>query len=170
MSPATGAEQVALEAYVPVRHAAALRACFIELQDHEHELDRHAPRGADIADEYLAWMFARCEAYRGRVLMALAGEEVVGFMSLLLEMPRSDPDDAAPSHALMSDLMVRQTWRGRGIGARLLKEAEGLAHAAGCSELRVTVFAENHGARRFYARAGYGNLLVSMRKGLPATA
>ena len=170
MSPADAAGLVSLEAYVPARHAAALRACFVELQDHEHELDRRAPRGADIADEYLTWMFRRCEAYRGRVVMALAGGEVVGFMTLLLEVPRSDPDDPAPSHGLMTDLMVRQSWRGRGIGAVLLTEAEALAHAAGCVELRVTVFAENHGARRFYARAGYGNLLVSMRKGLPATA
>lgn len=170
MTPATGADGIALQAYLPARHAAALRDCLVELQDHEHALDRRAPRGEGIADEYLAWMFQRCDAHRGRVVMALAGEEVVGFMTLLLAVPRSDPDDPASSHALLTDLMVRQAWRGRGIGARLLAEAEQLAQAAGCGELRVTVFAENHGARRFYARAGYGNLLVSMRKGLPASA
>lgn len=163
---ATPADAIKLLPYKPAVHAAALHACFVELQDHEHALDPRAPRGAEIADDYLAWMFRRCEGQRGRVVIAAAGETVVGFMTLLLAVPRTDPDDPVPVHALLSDLMVREPWRGRGLGARLLTEAETLARKAGCRELRVTVFAENQGARRFYARAGYAELLVSVRKTL----
>lgn len=146
------------------RDAPGLRACFIALQDHEHAIDARAPAGAAIADEYLAWMFDRCARYRGEVWIAEAGGRPIGFATLLLEVPRSDPDDPLPVHALLSELAVDEAWRRRGIGRCLLAKAEERVRDAGAAELRIGVFGANHDARRFYARAGYEELHVLLRK------
>lgn len=45
--------------------------------------------------------------------------------------------------------------RGRGIGSRLLRLAEGLAEAEGLGRMSVIVANDNHGARRLYQRHGY---------------
>lgn len=146
--------------------AAAVRSCFIELQDHEHALDPHAPTGEDIADEYIAWMFERCARHQGRVLVARLDGEIVGFSSVLLAMPRTDPDDPVPVHALVQDLVVRERCRNRGVGARLIATAEDMAREAGRTEIRVWVVAQNHGARRFYDRGGYQEQLIHLGKSL----
>lgn len=146
--------------------AAAVRACFIELQDHEHALDPQAPTGEEIADEYIAWMFERCARHQGRVLVARLDGEIVGFSSVLLSMPRTDPDDPVPVHALVQDLVVREKCRNRGVGAQLIATAETLAREVGRTEIRVWVVAQNQGARRFYDRAGYEEQLIHLGKSL----
>jgi GNAT superfamily N-acetyltransferase len=146
--------------------AAAVRACFVELQDHEHALDEHAPTGEAIADEYLAWMFERCARHQGTVLVARLDGDIVGFSSVLLAMPRTDPDDPVPVHALVQDLVVREQCRSRGVGARLVAMAEGMAREAGRTEIRVWVVAQNQGARRFYDRSGYHEQLIHLGKSL----
>lgn len=162
----TAGDIIDIRPYDAATDAAAVRSCFVELQDHEHDLDPQSPTGEAIADEYLAWMFDRCARHEGRVLVAWAGSEVVGFLTVLLTVPRSDPDDSVPVHALVSELTVRARYRSRGMGARLLDAAEALARAAGRAEIRLTVVAQNHGARRFYARAGYAEQMVAMGKSL----
>lgn len=157
---------IEIRAYDPAGDAAAVRACFVELQDHERALEPRAPAGESIADEYLGWMFERCAGHDGRVLVARAGNEVVGFVTVLLAMPRTDPDDPVSAHAMVSELVVREPWRSSGVGARLIAAAETLARAAGRSEIRVSVFGKNHGARRFYAREGYAELMVYLGKPL----
>jgi GNAT superfamily N-acetyltransferase len=159
-------DSIKIRPYDAATDAAAVRACFIELQDHEHALDPHAPTGEAIADDYIAWIFERCGRYQGRVLIASMDGEVVGFISVLLAVPRTDPDDPVPVHALVQDLVVRARCRNHGVGARMIATAEEQARAAGRPEIRVWVVAQNQGARRFYARAGYDEQLIHLGKAL----
>ena len=46
-------------------------------------------------------------------------------------------------------------YRGRGIGERLLQEAEGWAQRLGLSKIRVRTRATRTEAHKFYAREGY---------------
>lgn len=52
-------------------------------------------------------------------------------------------------------LAVRNDFRGRGIGTRLLRMLAPCARRAGCSLLSVGVFSENTGALRLYRREGF---------------
>lgn len=52
-------------------------------------------------------------------------------------------------------LAVREGFRGRGIGTRLLRLLAPLARDAGCSLMSVGVFAENTDALRLYRREGF---------------
>jgi GNAT superfamily N-acetyltransferase len=46
-------------------------------------------------------------------------------------------------------------WQGRGIAAELMRWALGEARTAGAEEMYLSVFVDNHRARRFYARYGF---------------
>lgn len=167
MSGAPASASFAIRRFDAARDAAALRACFIALQDHEHALAPTAPTGEAIADEYLRWMFERCARFAGEVWVAAPEHgPLVGFATVLARVPRSDPDDPLPSHALLSELTVDPVWRGRGLGRRLLRQAERRATECGAPELRIGVFGGNERARRWYAAEGYGELIVVVGKRL----
>ena len=85
-----------------------------------------------------------------RVLVAEENGEVVGWIhvapSITLE---SDPS------AEIAGLVVDDRSRGRGIGARLIAEAEAWAAGEGYGVMRVRSNVKRERARRFYERAGY---------------
>jgi ribosomal protein S18 acetylase RimI-like enzyme len=56
--------------------------------------------------------------------------------------------------AHLSEIMVAQAWRDRGIGVQLMARFEKVARAAGCHKLSLRV-AEDSPAVRFYRRLGY---------------
>jgi ribosomal protein S18 acetylase RimI-like enzyme len=151
--------------YDPAADAAALRACFVELQDWEHGIDRSLPEGEGIADEYLAEMLSECVASAGQVLVAEAAGCVVGFICVLAQVMPSK-DEAQEPYAYISDMVVRAGHRGRGIGRRLIAEAEAFARAAGVRHLRVGVLATNDGAHRLYRDSGFADYTVELRKTL----
>ena len=68
--------------------------------------------------------------------------------------------------AVVSDLVVAKDLRGRGIGRRLLAEAEAWARLQGASAIELSVYEFNQGAQRFYEAAGYGTLSRMMSKKL----
>jgi ribosomal protein S18 acetylase RimI-like enzyme len=54
------------------------------------------------------------------------------------------------------DLSVLPEYQNRGIGTRLLTDAERRARASGCSKLTLEVHATNTAAQRLYERFGFG--------------
>jgi ribosomal protein S18 acetylase RimI-like enzyme len=157
---------VAVRDYVADRDDAALRACFVELQEAERAIDPRMPSGESIADAYLATMFERCAAWAGRVFVADADGRVVGFVTVWGRMPPQEIDDEPVDTAYVSDLVVVPASRGRGIGAALLARAEAHARAQGVASIGLGVMARNVEARRLYERLGYEPLHVEMRKPL----
>jgi ribosomal protein S18 acetylase RimI-like enzyme len=134
---------------------AAVRGCVAELQDFERRIDDRLRPGASIAADFLDRILGRCRDCAGTILVAECESTVVGFASILTRVPFEELDDPPGEYAIVTNLVVRDAFRRRGLGAALLAEAERYARAAGATELRIAVLSENRGAAALYRRAGF---------------
>jgi ribosomal protein S18 acetylase RimI-like enzyme len=163
---AAGAATATIREFDRARDDRAVRRCFVELQDFERGLDPRMPPGERIADAYLALLFERCRRFDGVVLVAEQGGAVVGFVAVWTRWRSDEPDDDPAPLAFVSDLVVSAPQRRRGIGRALLRAAEACARQAGAPALRLSVKADNAGARALYAREGFGELEIELEKKL----
>lgn len=69
-------------------------------------------------------------------------------------------------YASITDLYVKEGYRGQGYGTRLLERVETLATTENCDYIDVSAEWENHDARAFYESVGYGKKQVTYAKPL----
>lgn len=87
------------------------------------------------------------------VRLAQSGGVPIGFCKIgSLKLPVTD---AAEPAAELCQLYIFRPWHGAGIADVLTRWAMDTARARGCREIWLTVFTENHRARRFYRRHGF---------------
>lgn len=78
--------------------------------------------------------------------------QAIGFAKL---GPPSLPVDTPPASAELRQIYVLEPWQGRGIAKELYEWVERQARARGSAHLQLTVYVDNHRARRFYDRYGF---------------
>lgn len=141
----------------PYRHGDddACRACVVELQDAERELDPRLRSGDSMADDYLRHMHARCRDYAGTILVAELAGAIVGLTMVLTDVPFEALDEPPGHYALVAELVVRAGSRGHGVGRALLHAAERVAHQSDATELRIGVLSNNLPARQLYIDEGF---------------
>ena len=88
----------------------------------------------------------------GRVLVAVSGSEIVGHLQLVAT---SDP-----SQVEITNMAVRESLQGHGIGARLVAAAAHLLAGEGVVTMLVATAAADVGNLRFYQRQGFRMLSV----------
>ena len=68
---------------------------------------------------------------------------------------------------VVSDLFVREPWRGHGIGKQLMDRLADAGQDPGCTRIMWTVWSRNEAAQRFYRAIGAdamdGEVLMSVR-------
>ena len=84
------------------------------------------------------------------VLVAERGGAVIGWIHVF----HLDSMEQPPM-AVIAGLVVSETERGSGAGARLVAEAEAWARGRGCKRMRVRSNVIRERAHRFYLRLGY---------------
>ena len=95
----------------------------------------------------IAWAFDQSLAGAMVMLVAAAGGAVVG--QVWVDLARK------PGVGVLWALRVREAWRGRGIGRRLVAAGEAAAAAAGARQTELAVEPANTRARALYERLGY---------------
>ncbi|MDJ0278803.1 GNAT family N-acetyltransferase [Sphingomonas sp. 2R-10] len=89
---------------------------------------------------------------RYRVVLAMAGDEAVGYAKL---GPPSLPFEPQGTPIELRQFYVRKGWQGSGLAATMMEHMLDMARATGADELFLSVFVDNHRARRFYERYGF---------------
>ena len=145
---------------------AALRACVVELQEWERSFEPAMPPGAEIADAYISLLLERCGTWRGTILLAEIGKEVVGYACVWGRVPSEEPDDDPTEYAFLADLLVRAAHRRKGVGRVWMSAVEAYARGCGAKTLRVRMLARNTTARSFYFDRGFGEQEIEMLKRL----
>ena len=95
----------------------------------------------------------------------VAGEEGVVVGTFQLQMLHKLTDRGARK-AVLESVQVRADRRSRGLGARMIAEAERLARARGATALQLTSNKRRTDAHRFYERHGYARSHEGFRKAL----
>ena len=85
--------------------------------------------------------------HAGRVLVAVHAGAVIGHLQLV------DTDE--PGQVELTNMAVRESMRGRGIGRRLVQAADDLATAESAAEMVVATAAADIDNLRFYQRQGF---------------
>ena len=84
--------------------------------------------------------------------LAEADGQVVGFVKL---GPPELPVESSDTWIELRQLYVMNEWRGGGAARELMDWALAEAKASGVSDLYLTVYTDNHRARRFYLKYGF---------------
>lgn len=158
--------RITVRDYEPAKDADGIRACTIELQDFERRLDPRMPRGEEIVDDYLIQLVGRCAKYAGKVIVAEVNQDIAGFISVWTRVPSEEMDEGEFEYGYVSDLVVRRSSRGHGLGRALLEAAEAYARDSGARWLRIGVLAENSGARALYRACGFDDYSIELEKAL----
>ena len=115
-----------------------------------------APDEAQLAE---AWAAAVSDppSPRHRVLVATAGDRVVGFAALAPsgDADAGDPTDVGPTDVELLVLLVDPQDVGRGHGSRLLNASADVLAGSGARRLRAWVPEPDADRRRFLAGAGF---------------
>lgn len=146
--------------------SSACRACVVDMQDAEREVDPRLRTGDSMADDYLHEMHARCRDHAGTILVAEHEGAIAGLVMVLTRVPFESLDEPPGDYALVAELVVRDALRGLGIGRALLQAAERHARASGATELRIGVLSDNRPARQLYLSEGFASYLETLAKPL----
>jgi ribosomal protein S18 acetylase RimI-like enzyme len=152
--------------YNPKSDFNQLRDCMIELQDFERNIDSRMPSGEEIADEYIAEMLHRCRQCDGQVLVADVDGNIAGYVTILNRVQSDDLDDGNIEFGLVADLVVKEAFRGSGLGRTLMQSAEEYARDNDVRWLRISVMSANQGARQLYSNLGFEEIYIELEKDL----
>lgn len=146
------------------------REAVIELihQLNVFEADLTGDRRRDYggATGYYDELMQRLSRRKGRIVVAEEGGAVVGAMGFSLDEDAAYVTEPVRRHGTVTDLIVHESQRGRGIGQMLLAEAERLTREAGYKRLAIGVLVANDRADRTYRQFGFEPYVSIMKKEL----
>lgn len=115
--------------------------------------DRKQERAAAAA--YYDELLQRLAKRDGRIILAEADGIAVAAMGFSLDEDAAYVTDDVRRHGTVTDLVVQDEWRGRGVGRMLLAEAERLTREAGLARLTIGALVANEKAERAYRAFGF---------------
>ena len=118
------------------------------------------------ANAYYDELILRLTRRNGRIVLAEANGIVVGAMGFSLDQDAAYVAHEVRSHGTVTDLIVHEEWRGRGVGQLLLNEAERLTKEAGLKRLMIGALVANERAIRTYDRFGFEPYVAFLKKEL----
>ncbi len=116
------------------------------------------------AEECYEAIKARIARDGGALLVASEGDAILGVLSLAFAVDEPFVTPELRNFGVVTDLVVAQAHRGRGIGHMLLAEAEALTREKGLARLMIGVLNANHAALDSYERAGFAPYMVTLVK------
>jgi len=118
----------------------------------------------DVADLYLSELLVQCRSGAAQILVAELDARVIGWIGVVPQYTSEDVLERYRDFAYITDLIVLEAYRGKGVGRQLLATAEKYCESKGAKRIRVGVLARNGHAHRVYAAAGFRDYEVILEK------
>jgi GNAT superfamily N-acetyltransferase len=133
---------------------------------HEADLTGDRKRDRAAAAAYYDELQQRLAKREGRIVLAEAEGIVIAAMGFSLDEDAAYVTEDVRRHGTVTDLVVQEDWRGRGVGRMLLEEAERLTREAGLKRLVIGALVANDGAERAYRAFGFAPYVSILAKPL----
>ncbi|HEV8122207.1 MAG TPA: GNAT family N-acetyltransferase [Candidatus Polarisedimenticolia bacterium] len=138
--------------------------CMDALQNYERSVEPDRADPEDVVEPYVNDLLAKRHNGTVEILVAEIDTRVVGWIGVVAQYTSEDILERHRKFAYITDLIVLEACRGRGVGRRLLEAAEAYAASKGARRLKVGVLAANGAAHRVYAAAGFRDYEVILAK------
>jgi GNAT superfamily N-acetyltransferase len=135
-----------------------------QLNVFEAELTGDRLRDQAAAEGYYRELSERLAKRDGRIVVAVEDGEVVAAMGFVVQTDAAYMVENVREYAVVTDLVVDDRHRRRGIGQMLLREAEGLTREAGLTRLSIGALTANMRAERTYREFGFRPYVTIMTK------
>ena len=145
-----------------------LRPLWLALRDHHGSI---TPDWGPVRSDDESWARRRADYEKwlaepdAFAFVAHRGHRAVGY-ALVTVNPGSPTWAAADRAGYVETLSVAPEERGKGTGAALLRATHDRLEQLGVDHVELTVVSANEDARRFYAREGYEEVFVAVRRKL----
>ena len=152
-------------------HAEQVKDLLVELQTYLASLD---DRGVlvlkeNYREDYFAYLMGEIKKHEGKIFLAQGAEGIAGLVVCKIFQGGGEQDftTSCPKIGFISDLIVTERERDKGIGTALLIAAEKYFAERECAYTQLEVFAPNINARRLYEKFGFERncLYLSKRTG-----
>lgn len=142
--------------------------CYDQFQDYLISIDRlkRNRRLTGYSETTMRDLLKDVKKKNGKFLVAETNGEIIGLVvAVILKQTSTDLLSIIPSTiGRILELFVKDQFRRRGIGKRLMTAAESYLKKLGCDIIWVEVFAPNHPAHNFYQKLGYHDRMHDMIK------
>lgn len=125
------------------------------LNSHEADLTGDRRRDRAAARRYYDDLQRRLAQRQGRIVLAEDEGRIVAAMGFCIDEDAAYIADDVRRHGTVTDLVVQDEWRGRGIARLLLIEAERLTRESGLRRLVIGALVANEKAERTYRAFGF---------------
>jgi ribosomal protein S18 acetylase RimI-like enzyme len=159
--------KITITAYRPVDKPELIRLMEI-LKDYLASIDplHRNRRLPEYGELYTAGLLKKIKATSGVIYLAKHEQAVVGCITGNIEElnAKQCSGSAGVKTGRVLELIVREEWRGQGVGKMLIQKMEAYFQSKSCDIIRVEVFVPNTGAHGFYDRLSYHDRVVDMIK------
>ncbi len=158
-------EKITIREYTEKDNAFLFQA-FDEFGDYLVEVDslKATIKRSDYAEYFLNRVLSFIFKMKGFLYIAEMNGEQVGFIAGRINNFAGSVESPAAVVGRMEEFFVKEAFRNRGVGKRLMETAEDFLKKAGCERIYVEVFAPNESAYNFYKGQGYINRDIDMVK------
>ena len=144
----------------------------VELEEYIVSIDKDNldQVGKDYREKMIKYDLEDVNKYEGKCYIALENNKVVGLvMGCIFPYEEVDYlDYKCPRRGVVTELIVTEKIRSKGVGKELLNKIEEYFKSIGCEYVLIDVFAYNEKAINFYDRRGYHNRMHCVIKKIKA--
>ncbi|MFX1355971.1 MAG: GNAT family N-acetyltransferase [Promethearchaeota archaeon] len=134
-------------------HIPAIVELWTEMIDYHTQLDQFFKRREDAHLNYESFIKELLNSSEATIFVAQEDDKILGFV--LVKIDLYPPVYLYEKYGAIYDLVVKSTYRRRGIGTRLLDRSIEWVYSQGLDRIELNVASKNEKANSFYFKNGF---------------
>lgn len=142
-----------------------IKDLLVDLQQYLSDIDKEGYNivGDNFREDYFRKTMDDIKRCNGKILLYEENDEIAGLIVALVNNGEEQRYDfRAPKRGRVTELVVKEKYRGMHIGKQLLESMKEYLKEIGCEKIMIAVFGYNEEAIKFYERNGYHIRMIDM--------